>query len=428
MPRGRLLLLLAVTAWVAVAAWNWLKPLPPGTHVASLATRLAESQVEVVSTSGAGEEIETRELAVIDRARELIILDQAPLPRAVGQHLLLQRMKRPNIKIVLVSDPRSEAYGGTPVEYLEALERAGVIVARVPLDRLRDCMPLYTALWRLAFGWWSEAVLTNRRERPACAPHCARAMPRPTSATCWWPTTVRAAGSASCPQAAAGDLGVQISGGLARDVAASELQIASWSSGDDRLPRPPRPQPGSPGSVDARFLSEGAIRGAMLEALATVTGGDEIALAARRLSERRLIAALEDAAARGAHVRVLLDPAALPNTAVAAELEREGGTRIELRWLDTATDGLESLALIERRGELWASTGAADFTRSSLDDVDLESAVELRLPARAVAARTLLAHFDGKWAAGAAYARHARESRADYWRYRVKEAAALKPF
>jgi hypothetical protein len=424
MPRGPLLLLLAVTAWAAVASWNWLKPLPPGTHVASLATRLAESQVEVVS---GGAEIEAHELAAIDRARELIILDQAPLSRAVGQGLLLQRIKRPNIKIVLVSDPRSEAYGGTPVEYLAALERAGVIVARVRLDRLRDCMPLYTALWRLAFGWWSEPFDESQGETSLRASLRARNAKADQRGVLVADDGARGWISL-LPARSGGDLAMEISGGLARDVAASELEIASWSSGDDRLPRPPRTQPGSPGSVDARFLSEGAIRGAMLEALATAGSGDEIALTARRLSERRLIAALEVAAARGAHIRLLLDPGAPPNTAVAAELEREGATRIELRWLDTAAEGLESLALMERHGELWASAGTADFTRSSLDDIDLESAVELRLPARAEAARMLQAHFDGKWAAGTAYARHARESTADYWRYRFKEAAALAPF
>ncbi len=156
MPRGRTLLLIAVLAWAGVAAWNALKPLPPGTHVASLATRLSESQVQVISASAASGEIEARELAAIDHASELIVIDAAPLSRAVGQGLLLQRIKRPNIKIVLVSDPRSEAYGGTPVEYLESLERAGVIVARVRLDRLRDCIPPYSALWRLTVGWWSE--------------------------------------------------------------------------------------------------------------------------------------------------------------------------------------------------------------------------------------------------------------------------------
>ncbi len=424
MRRGSLLLLLAV-AWAAVASWNGFKPLPAGTHVASLARRLADSQVEIIDGSGAGG-VEARELAAIDRASELIVLDQAPLSRALGQRLLLQRIRRPNLKIVLVSDPRSEAYGGTPVEYLDTLERAGVVVARVRLDRLRDCMPAYSSLWRLAFGWWSDPFDESRGQagpRASLRARNAKADQRhllvADDGAGGWISLL--------PARAGGDLAVAISGGLARDIAASELKIAAWSSGDDRLPQPPRPQPEGPGSIDARFLSEGAIRGAMVDALAASGAGEEIALTAQRLSDRRLIVALLAAAASGAHVRVLLDPGAAPNTAVAAELEREGAGRIEVRWLEAAEGG-ESLALIARRGELWASAGAADFTRPSLDDVDLESAVELRMPARAAAARALESYFDSKWAAGAAYARHARESRADYWQYRFKSAAALAPY
>ena len=45
---------------------------------------------------------------------------------------------------------------------------------------------------------------------------------------------------------------------------------------------------------------------------------DEVGLAAPRLSDRRLIGALERAAARGAHLRLLLDPGETPNRAVAA--------------------------------------------------------------------------------------------------------------
>jgi hypothetical protein len=146
------------------------------------------------------------------------------------------------------------------------------------------------------------------------------------------------------------------------------------------------------------------------------------------LSERRLIDALKSAASRGAHVRVLLDPEAAPNTAVAAELERDGGRTLELRWLAPPARGTASLAFVIRRGELWTSAGAADFTRPSLDDIDLESAVELRMPERATPARALEAYFAGTWANGAAYAAYAVESEADYWRYRLKEAAALAEF
>jgi hypothetical protein len=427
MSAGRTLLLIAVPAWAAVAAWNGQKPLPPGTHVTSLATRLAESQVEIVSAPGSSGEIEARELAAIDRASELIVLDAAPLSRALGRGLLLQRIKRPNMKIVLVSDPRSEAYGGTPMEYLDSLERAGVIVARVRLDRLRDCMPLYSALWRITLGWWSDPF----DEHPADPGLRAslRAHNRKFDERRLFVADDGAGGWVSLlPAAPGGDLAVQIQGGLARDIAASELEIAAWSSGDDRLPAPPRAAARGPGSIDARFLTEGAIRGALLDALGSAAAGDEIGLVAPRLSDRRLIGALSSAAARGAHVRVLLQPEAAPNTAVAAELERDGRGRLELRWLAAPARAAATLALVVRRGELWASAGAADFTRPSLDDIDLESAVELRLPARATAARALETYFDGKWDIGAAYAAYAAESAADYWRYRVKEAAALAAF
>jgi hypothetical protein len=426
MPRGRILLAIAALAWAAVAIWNAQKPLPPGTHVASLATRLTESQVQIVAASAAGNAIEARELAAIDRASELIVLDAAPLSRAVGRELLVQRSRRPNLKIVLVSDPRSEAYGGTPVEYLESLERAGVIVARVRLERLRDCIPLYSALWRLTIGWWSDPFDEHPGEpglRAALRERNRKADQRrllvADDGAGGWVSLVSAGPD--------GNLAVQITGDLARDIAASEIEIAAWSSGDDRLPLPPRVAARGPGSVDARFLTEGAIRGAVLEALASAAAGDQIGLAAPRLSDRRVIDAVLHAAARGAQVRVLLDPGAAPNGAVAAELERRGGGHIELRWrvrpLATA-----ALVLVARRGELWASTGAADFSRPSLDDVDLESAVELRLPERAAAAHDLQAHFAAEWAAGAAYSRYAVESQSDYWRYRFTEAAALAAF
>src|SRR5580693_5702639 len=428
MPRGRtLLVVIAVLAWAAVAAWNALKPLPPGTHVASLATRLTESQVQIVALSAAGSDIEARELAAIERASELIVLDAAPLSRAVGRGLLLQRTKRPNIKIVLVSDPRSEAYGGTPVEYLESLERAGVIVARVRLDRLRDCIPLYSALWRLTVGWWSEPFDEHPVEPGLRA--SLRARNRKADQRRLLVADDGAGGWVSLLSAAPdGDLAVQITGDLARDIAASEIKIAAWSSGDDRLPVPPRTAAGGPGSIDARFLTEGAIRGAMLDALGTAAAGDEVGLAAPRLSDRRVIGALLRAAARGAQVRVLLDPGATPNSSVAAELERGGSGNIELRWRERPALATAAFAFVARRGELWASTGAADFTRPSLDDVDLESAIELRLPERAAAARALESHFAAKWAAGAAYPRYAVESQADYWQYRLMAAAPLAAY
>jgi hypothetical protein len=416
MPRLRTIVLPLLGAWAAIAAWNGLKPLPAGTRVTSLPARLAESQVTIIQ--GGATQILAHELAAVDRAGELILVDETPLPRELGQRLLQKRRMRPNLRIVLVSDPRREAYGGTPAEYLESLERAGVVVARVRLDRLRDSTPVYSGLWRLAIGWWSDPydespLRADLRARNGHADQ-RNLLVSDDGAGGW--TSVVAASATS-------DLGVEMTGGLAHDIAASELRIAEWSTADDRLPAAPRSEGGGIGSVDARYLTEGAIRAALVDGLAGAGNGDRISLSARVLSDRRLIGACLRAAARGARLEVLLDPAAAPNAPVAGELEREGGGRIEVRWAPRASP---ALLLVRRRGDLWASVGGADFTRPSLGDFNLEAAVELRLPASAAAARALDQWFAAAWAAGAS--RLAEDSRTAYWRYRLVQAAALAPY
>jgi hypothetical protein len=418
MPRLRTIVLVLLGAWVAMAAWNGLKPLPAGTRVTSLPARIAESQVTVIQ--GGAAQILARELAAVDRADELILIDETPLPRELGQRLLEKRRKRPNLKVVLVSDPRSEVYGGTPAEYFGSLERAGVIVARVRLDRLRDSTPLYSGLWRLAIGWWSDPydespLRAALRARNGKADQ--RSLLVSDDGAGGWTSIV--------PASAGGELAVEVSGGLAHDIAASELRIAEWSSADDRLPPAPRSEGSGIGSVDARYLTEGAIRAALLEGLAGAGDRDRVSLSAHALSDRRLIEGALGAAARGARLEVLLDPAAAPNAAVAGELERESGSRIEVRWTSRASP---ALLIVRRRGDLWASIGGADFTRPSLGDFNLESALELRLPASAAAARALDTWFAAAWAAAARDRQLAQESAAAYWHYRLMQATALAPY
>ena len=74
------------------------------------------------------------------------------------------------------------------------------------------------------------------------------------------------------------------------------------------------------------------------------------------------------------------------------------------------------------------SLGSANDTRRNLDDLNLEADVELRLPARAAAARAATAYFEDQWAGAAPYEQLADESAAKYWRYRFMEATGLSTF
>ena len=114
------------------------------------------------------------------------------------------------------------------------------------------------------------------------------------------------------------------------------MQIADWSTDDDRLPSAPPAEGRAVGSIDVRFLTEGAIRSALLDAVAAAGSGDELSFAVHALSDRQLISAALRAAERGVRLKILLDPHAPPNRAVAGELTRGGGGLIEVRWLAPA--------------------------------------------------------------------------------------------
>src|ERR1700690_272255 len=114
MRRTLKLALLALSVWVALAFWNSIKPLPPGTRVASLGVRLDDSQGGVLYDSAARAAILQHELAAPRGAEQIVVIDCSPVVRELAQHLLARKRLRPNLKVVLIADPLGESNGGTP--------------------------------------------------------------------------------------------------------------------------------------------------------------------------------------------------------------------------------------------------------------------------------------------------------------------------
>ena len=127
-------------------------------HLQSAMARLAEGDVEFLSNLPGNDQSLSRQLAVIGAAEQLIVVDQSPLPREVAQALLLRKHTRPGIKVLVLSDPGNTEFGSTQQQDLLTLERAGMIVARLRLDSLRDSNLLYSPLWRLGVSWWAGAA------------------------------------------------------------------------------------------------------------------------------------------------------------------------------------------------------------------------------------------------------------------------------
>jgi hypothetical protein len=412
-------------AWMALVLWNSAKPLPPGTHVVSQSSRLSEADVEFLHEYSPREGALAREAAAVDRAEQLIVLDRSPVSGELAQHLLARKRARPLLKIVLVTDPGNEVFGGTSAQSLVSLEQAGIIVARVRLDRLRDSNPLYSGLWRLLFSWWSDPfdeppgrVTLRAWSRMQNSKADQRQLLVADDGAGGWTAVVS-------PDVRAGLI---LRGSLARAMIASELQIAAWSTDDDRLPSAPPMDLRAVGSIDARFLTEGGIETALLDAIGAAGMDDRICIAVDNLSDIRLIAAALHAAARGARVQVLLARNRIPNRAVAGKILRDGGGRIEVRWYFGSGAPHPKLLIVQHRTDLWMNWGSANFTRRNLGDLNLEAGVELRMPARSAPARAVSDYFAKAWVRAAADTDHADESAADYWRYRLAEISGLSSF
>jgi phospholipase D-like protein len=423
----KILLLVLLLAWLSLMFWNTAKPLPPGTHLVSRTARLSDADVDFLYESPRRRAAVAPDLSAIDHAEQLIVLDRSPVTRELAQRLLARKHLRPHLKIVLVTDPANEAFGGSPAQTLTSLEQAGVIVARVRLDRLRDSNPLYSGIWRLAFGWWSDPFdeTPGRATLPALArtrnsKSDQRQLLVADDGSGGWIAIIAPAGAAAS---------LTLRGPLARAIIAGELQVAAWSTDDDRLPVGPSMDDRGVGSIDARFLTEGAIETALSDALGAAGSGDRLGIAVENFSERRLIAAALRAAARGASLQVLLARNREPNQAVADELLRGGGGRIEIRWyLGSDAALLPKLLLFRHGDDVWMNVGTANYTRRNLGDLNLAASVELRMPVRAAAARAVTEYFSEAWSVAAADPKFAAASAADYWHYRFAEASGLSSF
>ena len=424
---AQIALLVLLLAWLSLVFWNSAKPLPPGTHIASQVSRLSEADVDFVQESARRPESPGRVMSAIDHAEQLIVVDRSPVSQELAQHLLARKRARPNLRVVLVTDPGNEAFGGTPLQTLTSLEESGIIVARVRLERLRDSNPLYSGLWRLMFGWWSDPfdetpgqVTLPAWSRMRNFKADQRQLVVADDGSGGWTAAIGSAGASA---------GLILRGSLARSMIAGELQIAAWSADDDRLPAGPPMDGRGVGSIDARFLTEGAIETALLDAIAAAGSGDEISIAVQNWSDRRLVAAALGAAGRGARLHVLLARNRMPNQAVAGELLDGGGSRIEVRWCSSGTEAsLPKLLVVQHRNDLWMNFGSANFTRRNLGDLNLESSVELRMPARAPPARAVTEYFNKLWSNAAAEADLEHPSPASYWHYRFAEATGLSRF
>ena len=457
-----------VFVWLASAAWQAFKPMPAGLGVegpwrsAADASFLADRTfVDAADVRHSEQAIFAAAFAMIAQARRLVVLDMflfndfggvalSPLSGDLTDALIARKAEVPGLRIVLVTDPINTVYGGLAAPHLERLRAAGVEVVLTELGALRASNPLWSGPWALCCSW-----LGNRADggwlpnpfgpgqvslRSWLALPNFRANHRKTLVVDVggdWQALVTSANPHDA-SSAHGNVALRFSGDAALDLIASEAAVAAFSGVTlDGLPAPP-PAVAESAAARLRVLTEGAIGRALVRTIDAAQAGEALDVAVFYLADRDVIGALRGAQARGVALRVLLDPNedafgrkknGVPNRQVARELVAAG---VAVRWCDTHGEQCHAKLLMHRSaGSARLVVGSANFTRRNLDDLNLETSVELEATPGHAAIADAAGWFESQWNNEAgrrysvAYERHADDSRLRRAWYRVGEALGL---
>jgi len=241
------------------------------------------------------------------------------------------------------------------------------------------------------------------------------------------------------------NVALRFTGTLASDIVGSEMAIARFSGwrGHIYVADAESEPPAGEQDVALSYITEGAIRQHLLDAIGGTRNGDSVSIATFYLADREVLDALLEAAARNVSLRVILDPNrdafgrqkdGVPNRPVANELITRSGEKIAVRWYRTHGEQFHTKIALIRRGERFiASLGSANLTRRNVGNYNLEANIAVEAAADSPLAIEMMGYFDRMWNNDgppgteytAAFGAYRDEDKGRYWRYRLMEATGL---
>jgi hypothetical protein len=447
-PWARWLCAALVAVWVAVTVYYATRALPDGMRLASNPQSIPTGDVtfldDITGANAYGRGFSSHTvfdamLHTIGTARSLVVLDchlcsdmhrtepdavapLTPLATQLVDALLARKAAVPALQVLVIADPINSLYGSAPPAEFARLRAAGIQVITADLSRLRDRNILYSGLWRLTLKWWGEpgpghGWLPNPLSDTG-PPLTARAWAQLANLKSSDRRVLIADDGADNLTALTGTAepamassihtvtALQVRGAVVEPLLLSELNLARSFGWAGSIAMPPVPARSATGAETLNFqwLSEGAIRDALLHHIEEASDGDSIDIASDSLSERSVIAALLAASLRGATVRMILDPqkdASLwrsANQSVGSELLAASDGRIHVAWYRTHSEQFRAaVVLIHGSGPTWMATGSASLTRRDLGDYDLALDAALSAGPKAAPVAAAQAFFDTLW-------------------------------
>ena len=375
--------------------------------------------------------------SLIEAARKYILIDAflfnayTRQPDKIYRHLtpelteklVKKKEANPDIQIDFITDPINTVYGGAVNKEIERLKGAGVNVIVTDLKALPDSNPIYSALWRTFIQWFGNSDSYGLIPHPFTGGE-----PKVTLRSYFDMLNFKAnhrkifmadqgenavvimtSGNPHDGSAAHSNVALRITGNLWKDVYKTEAAVARLSGG--KLQGPPRGLDEDMRHKDKNakivFITENQIKKMLLARINETIANDNILMALFYLADRQIIKALVNAAERGAHIKVILDPnkdafgfekIGIPNRPVAEELLKRSLGKIEVRWYDTNGEQFHSkLAIIKHGKEMSLLLGSANFTRRNLNNYNLEANVLVAAKEDALFMKAAAGYFDEIW-------------------------------
>lgn len=368
------------------------------------------------------QQLQQEALRIIAEARDFLVVDmflynddydrdKGRYPKAAEQFtdaLLAKRAASPAMPMTVITDAVNELYGANTSPFFDELRAQNIDVITTNMKPLRDSNPLYSSMYRTYLQWWPVSengflpnafnpdggkgslgayvdLLNFKANHRKIVMNESRAL-------------ITSANLTHDGSSFHSNIGFVVSGSVLADIYQSEQAVALMSDvelADYAFDT-------SSGEFDVKLVTEGKIQEEMLR---VIEAAEHIQIGVFYMADRKIVAALKEAAARGAIVQLVLDPNkdafgleknGIPNRQVAAELIKE--PTVDVRFYDTNGEQFHSKFLYTEAGDMATLIGgSANFTRRNVQDYNLESNVVIMMPKEAVLARDFRAYYARMW-------------------------------
>ncbi|MER1987295.1 MAG: phospholipase D-like domain-containing protein [Solibacillus sp.] len=369
------------------------------------------------------QQLKREALSIIEEAEDFLVVDlflyNDDYDRAKGDYpaaaadftnaLLEKRAVSPDMPMTVITDAVNELYGAVGNRFFEQLRAQQIDVIITNTKPLRDSNPLYSSVWRTYLQWWPVSdngflpnafnpdggkgsfgayfdLLNFKANHRKIVMNESRAL-------------ITSANLTHDGSSFHSNIGFTVSGPILADVYKSEQAVAALSHMVLKDYEFPTEQSGE---LAVKLVTEGKIQD---EVLRVIRAAESIQIGVFYMADRKLIAALKEAAARGVNIQLLLDPNkdafgleknGIPNRQIAAELMRE--PNVDVRFYATNGEQFHSKFLYAEAGDTATLIGgSANFTRRNVQDYNLESNLTIMMPKDAAFAKEFQAYYARIW-------------------------------